>query len=116
MVYLYGKAGSKSAIKITSIEVYTNMLTLGQRILQEWANANEKTRERNKDAIKIGPHALYKEYDLSIFIKQTGNFKIYTSETDTSSKPKKFNRDKLWELMQSEEGLKKPISIALLKL
>lgn len=95
IVYLFSETSNNTPVKISTMGVYTSVLTVGKRIIEEWSKKQRQT--------------------LQNYIISRYAFKLYITNLDEKIRPKLVNRELFWEAMGKEDGLKKEITKAMLK-
>ena len=97
-VYIFGERTGDTPIKVTTIQLYTDIYGLGKAIIKKWSELRH-------------PQSL-EDY---INSRWGGSFNVYVNELDSETKPKKVRKSDIWEAMQKEPRLEKEITKALLK-
>jgi hypothetical protein len=100
MMYLYAQAGSQHAINARTIRLYSSIVEVGKRIIDEYSQAVEKG---------------HMPYKLDDFITHGRSFRIYQVEPDTGKVATKHMGKRLRDELSKQEELKPHFTKALLR-
>jgi hypothetical protein len=105
LIYIFAESSWNTSFKSSTTQVYNDIAPLGKRLIEYWGYCKSTFREFQQDRIST----------FEDFIMYKPAFALYIQHLNRNEKPKRMNRKELWDLLNNEEGLKKDLTIAMLR-
>jgi len=106
IVYLFAATASGSPIKMRTMEAFTNIESLGRRIIKLFYEGTKRYRR-------------YVSYEtpnsIEQFVTDRSLYKVYFFDVDSGQRGKLVSGKNIWKAMRREEDLKKDITKAMLR-